>query len=455
MSREVTRRRALRRAALTAGLLAGATGGSHASQTERERFVPSEHGYGFRNWGDADRYFEKPSFPSRRSIRERIRSGWRDRLRADLSVDPARFPARLIEAMATQLRAAVVQRAGTNGHCYGMVLTAQRYFERPAAIPVDERVASEIQTPIAPVDEPSAPVYDEIVRRQADQYLRPRSWLGRRAVLTPERIDTVRLLRDVRAVVEQVGTATLTVMDGSLFTHQVLAYSVEPDGDGVRVPVYDPNRPAAVYGQRRPALRFEPDGDGLSMRPYGQYTHALFNQYDQIGRATDRDTATPMDYRRAGETTARESLFPLALVAVDTDDVSLVVTGPDEHEIGRVRATHMDRESGSHDRIRSLYGAPAGTYRIGVFGDAGTTYELRTTVVGLDGTAVDTSETATVEAGQRHEYELTVTDDHDGTVGRAGDGRSWPLVAGGVAGGLAVGALTQRALRRRNSDGGE
>ena len=245
------------------------------------------------------------------------------------------------------------------------------------------------------------------------------------------------------------GTATLTVMDGSLFTHQVLAYGVESDGEGVRIPIYDPNRPAAVYDGRRPALRFEPDGDGFSMRPYGQYTHALFNQYDQIAQATDRGNGTPMDHQTGGEATVRESLFPLALVAVDTDDVHLAVTGPGENNVDRVRATHMDREPADNDRLRSLYGAPPGTYRIDVFGDAGTTYELTTTVVGLDGVAVDATETGTLETGQRHEYELTVTDDRDGTIGRDGGGRSWPLVAGGVAGGLAVGALTHRALRRR------
>lgn len=450
MAHEVTRRRALLRTAAAAGALVGTAGASQTDHSARGEFVPSEHGYGFRNWGTVDKYFEDPPTPSRQSIRERIRTGWRDRLRADLSVDPAQFPGRLVEAMATQLRTAVVQQAGTNGHCYGMVLTAQRYFEEPSAIPVEKQVASEIETPVEPVEQPSAPVYDEIVRRQADQYLRPRSWLGRRAVLAPERIDTAQLLRDVRAVVEAVGTATLTIMDGSLFTHQVLAYGVESVGAGVRIPIYDPNRPAAVYDGRRPALRFEPDGDGLSMRPYGKYTHALFNQYDQIGRATDRNGATPLDHQTAGEQTVRESLFPLALVAVDTDDVGLVVTAPDGSRVDRVRATHMDRDPGGTDRLRSLYGALPGTYRIDVLGDTGTTYELTTTVVGLDGTAVDATETGSLDAGESHEYELTVTDD-DGTVGRAG-GRSWPLVAGGVAGGLAVGALTHRAVRRRGSD---
>jgi hypothetical protein len=41
-----------------------------------------------------------------------------------------------------------------------------------------------------PVDDPDeSPVYEDIVHLQSEQFLRFRSWLGRRAMLWPDRID--------------------------------------------------------------------------------------------------------------------------------------------------------------------------------------------------------------------------------------------------------------------------
>ncbi|PSQ18867.1 hypothetical protein BRD00_03740 [Halobacteriales archaeon QS_8_69_26] len=113
-----------------------------------------------------------------------------------------------------------------------MVLTAQEYFERPESIPVDGRVAAEIEHPTVPVDDPSAPVYRRIVESQAEQFLRFRAWLARRSMLRPERIDTAALLEDVRATVEESGTAPVSLFGEGLVGHHYEVRAVVADREG-------------------------------------------------------------------------------------------------------------------------------------------------------------------------------------------------------------------------------
>lgn len=454
MTTRITRRHLLAGAAA----LAGAAGGTEGVRAARTRsvdgaFDPAEHGYGFRNWSTRDQYFDSPIVRSRRSVRERIRTEWNERARTVLDLDTDPFPEPLLDAVTAQVRTAIVQRAGTNGHCYGMVLTAQQYFEDPSSIPVDRRVASEIEDPTVPIEDPATPVYDGIVERQAAQYLRFRAWLGRRAMVRPEWIDASRLLGDVRSVVEAFGTATLSLFDDDLSGHQVLAYGYEEDGGGVRVPIYDPNRAATSYRGERPTLRFDRSGGALAMRAYGRYTHVLFNRYDQIERATGRGRASPLDHLRVGPSTVHESLFPVVVVTTDTEDAELAVVAPDGTELQRIRGGLMDGSRGDLARLRSLYGADSGTYRVGVFGTRRTDYELRALAADADGAVVRAVRTGTVGSGELHEYALDVPEDGDGTMvrERRGGVPSGLVGGAGAIGGVAVGVASHRAFQRLRS----
>ena len=449
---EHTRRRVLGGAVALSTAPWWASGATVAGQeADGDGFAPTRNAYGFRNWSPKDQYFEAPPDPSPAEVRERVRTGWRGRSKEVLGLDTGGLSRELIESIAAQLRQAVVQRAGTNGHCYGMVLTAQRYYERPDEIPVDRPTASDIEHPTVPIEEPSAPVYDEIVSSQADQYLRFRAWLGRRAMLYPEWIDTEAVLRDVRAVVETFGSAALVLFDGSLYSHQVLAYGFDEGDAAATVSIYDPNRAAPTYRNGLTELQFDRAEGTPTMEPYGQYTGVLFNRYDRIERATERENASPLDHLTVGRSVLRASLFPHVLVMVDSAAVELSVVAPDGTTVDRIRGAHMDRSRGDFDRIRSLYGAAPGTYRVGVFGNESADYELTVTVADEDGPIVDETRSASIAAGELHEYDLEVPGDGEGEVAR-GDG-DWPgsgFAAGaGVVGGVAAGALGYRAVQRR------
>lgn len=419
-----------------------------------DRFDPARHGFGFRNWTPATQYFEAPPDPTLSSIVEEIRTTWRDPAGSVLDLDMAGLSRRALEAIAVPLRLAITQRAGTNGHCYGMSLTAQRYFEAPSTIPVDRPVASAIEHPTVPLDDPRAPVYETIHRTQADQFLRFQSWVARRAMLTPDWIDLAAVLRDVESVVSTLGSASLMVFDRRLFGHQVLAYDVQEDGDTVRVPIYDPNRTALAYQQKRSVLRFTRTDGSVTMEPYGQYTHLLFNRYDRIEQSTDRDQPSPLEHVRVDRSTLADALFPVVVVLSETVAAELTVTDPAGEELDRLRGTFMDRRRGDHARIRTAYGADPGTYRIGVFGTDGGPYELTALAADTDGVIVDETRSGAVEPGELHTYELTVPADAAGALGRVD--REWlrpALVAGGAAGAMAVGAIGNHVVQRLRARG--
>lgn len=433
----------------TSGVVSGADGAA------ADGFDPQRHAFGFRNWTPATQYFDAPPDPTVAEVVEEIQATWRGPAEDLLDLDTARLSRRTLEALAIPLQVAVTQRAGMNGHCYGMSLTAQQYFERPATIPVDRPVASEIEHPTAPLDAPETPVYDAIHHTQADQFLRFRSWVARRAMLAPDWIDLAAVLRDVEAVVSSHGTASLLVFDRHLFGHQVLAYGYHDDGDVVRIPIYDPNLRAAAYGTTQPTLRFIQSDGALTMEPYDRYTHLLFNRYDRIEQATGRDRATPLEHLSVGRPTVREALLPVVVILSDTTDATLTVTGPDGRALDRLRGRFMHRDRGAHARIRTRYGADRGTYRIGVYGTSATAYDLTAVAADTDGVIVDESRSGHVAAGELHTYALTVPDGDEGRVARDGDDRIRPAVIGGAAvGGVAAGAVGLQVLQRlRDRDG--
>lgn len=429
-------------AAVGTGMVSGGSG-------QASGFTPSRNGYGFRNWSTESQDFEAPPDPSEDAISEHIRSSWSSQARSVLGTDVGAFTGPVADVVAAQVRASIAQRAGTNGHCYGMVLTAQRYFEDPDAIPIDKRVASEIQDPTEPLDGAETPIYDEILERQTGQFLDFRVWLGRRAMFYPGWLDTDATLADVESVVETYGTAAVTVFNDTLYGHQVLAYDVRREGNRVVVPIYDPNIRASNYVSATSELVFRGDGDDYVMEPYREYTHMLFNRYDRIEASTDRSTATPIDHLRVDESRLRDALFPLGVVVRTSGRVELEVVGPDGGPLDRTRGRFMDRTRGDHTRIRAAYGVPPGTYRITVYGTEAGTYELSALAGGADGDGhIDATRSASIDHGAVHEYSLELSPDGTGTLTRvARTVRPVAVIGGGIAG-LAAGALGYRAYLR-------
>lgn len=477
MSRDLTRRRALRRLASLSAVTTGIAGTSRqttaqSTSSRSPRFDPTVHALGFRNWSSAD-----PTFPehdhsqvSEEEVRRTIKRDWKDPLESVFDVSVNGLPSVLINTIAEQIYVTANQLAATNGHCYGMVFTAQQYFERPDTMPFDTDTASEISHPETPVENPdSGPVADEIDLYQTSQALNLYSWFGRRNLLTPQWIDYDRQLAHLTAVVDDSGTAGITIFDpATKLAHQVLVYDYERVTDGVQLYTYDPNFAAAFYERKQSrtatSIFVDTSGQRPRMEPYktgfqgpGYETFAgfsefVYNRWDRIIRSQ----SDPSRHLGTGASTAdlRKRLLALTVFKVDTGDVSLAVAGPNGDPVSRIQSRSMDRRRTECHAMRYRYGAPAGDYHVAITGQRDTEYTLETTAADTNGELLASTVTTSIEAGQTHAYTVTVPESPGGDSGveRGGDGiPEWlKLGAAALAGGVAGAGLTTR--RRRDAE---
>lgn len=437
-----------------------------AGAAEPGGFDPGVHGFGFHNWSTAN-----PTYPehdhdtvTEDQVRRSLPRRWEAYVEGALGFELSDVPSALFDVIAKQVYVAVNQRAATNGHCYGMVFTAQQYFERPESIPLDRWLASEFSNPADPVDDPSvAPVGREIDLFQNSQFLDFHAWVGRRALLKPDWIDYDAQLRNVLAVVDAHGTAGVTLFRSDESTsHQVLVYGYRTTSDRTSLSVYDPNRPASQYrsGDVVRTIEVDTSGERPVVEPYGtkEYDGFVFNRYDRIIAA--RRSAEPLGAIDRAREAIHHLLFDVALFLVDAD-VGLTVVGPDGRPLTRLVSPLIDRRSTEYRRMRVRYGADPGRYRVVVTGSRPTEYTLYASAASLDGERLSDRSTASIDAGEVHEYVATVptsaADDGD-LERRSVGGPSITTGAGLVVGaaGIAAGvyALCRRG-RSESSDGSD
>ncbi|SDM54205.1 hypothetical protein SAMN04487949_2014 [Halogranum gelatinilyticum] len=475
MSREPTRRRFLGSVAALPAVAGGlsAVGDVRARRSvAASRFDPAVDGLGFRNWSTADLTFPEHDHTqvSETEIRRTIKRDWKDPLESLFDVSVNGLPSALINTIAEQLYVTANQLSSTNGHCYGMVFTAQQYFEQPETVPFDVDAPSEVAHPETPTDDPDyGPVADEIDLYQTSQALNLHAWFGRRNLLVPQWIDYERQLENLTAVVDDRGTAGITVFDpATKLAHQVLVYGYETETDGVRLYVYDPNFAAQFYerwaNRQAASIYVDTSGDRPSVEPYKTgfrgpgyesfdgFSEFVYNRLDRVIRSQ----SDPSPHLAAGVSARdlRERLLALTLFKTDTSDVSLAVVAPDGTPVTRIRSQAMDRRRTAYHETRYRYGAPAGDYRVVVTGERDTEYTLETKAADTDGELLASAVTTAIEAGQTHTYTVTVPESPggDSAVERGVDGLpDWlKLAAAAVAGGVAGAGLTR--LRDRRAD---
>ncbi|WP_115863889.1 hypothetical protein [Halorussus litoreus] len=443
---------------------------------QRDGFDPSIHGFGFQNWSTRESVFTEHDHEAvdEGQVRRLLGRRWEGPARRVLDVNVLKLPDTLFDAIAKQLYVSVNQQSGTNGHCYGMVFAAQQYFEDPGSVPLDREVASEFTHPETPVeDRENGPVAAEIDYYHITQFFDLHSWLGRRAILRPGWIDYERQLDRIAAVVDEFGTAGITVFDSQTrASHQVLVYDYSREPDATRLFVYDPNYRAGRYARPRPPEPIEVDTTGSepTVRPYGKgYDGFVFNRRGRVAAARsasedesgseDANSSSPLVGPTGGG--VADQLFDLALFLVDSEAVSLTVVGPDDRPLLRDAATSIDRSRTEYGRMRYRYGFSPGRYDITVVGEADADYALRALVADAEGTRLDARPSTSIGAGEVHRYAAEVPKSGTGSIERAtgrSGGSSWRRRLGAVgvgAGAAAVAAGAYARIRNRSNESDE
>ena len=234
-------------------------------------FDPAVHGFNFPNWGgqntgDSLEDFDPPH--DHQTIAEaqfdtQFDEEWAPQIKDILDIPIA--PSPLVQ-MGQAIYSTFQEGPETiysDGHCYGMCLTARQFFEEgiPESLPEDTEFASDIPQPSGDYDDVGAQIDED----HRSQFL---SWSTTEEALflspflesSLQRIDAENEVDLIRSEIDERGTAMVmittspkTVDSDEERAHQVLAYNVELDGeslsdaDTANIDIYDPNLSAETY----------------------------------------------------------------------------------------------------------------------------------------------------------------------------------------------------------------
>ncbi|WP_411967283.1 hypothetical protein [Haloferax sp. YSSS75] len=445
---QLRRRRFLARVG-SAVSLTGALPHAAAATRPAPRFDPARDGFGFPNWASRDTWYPEHEHVrvDPKSVEAHIRREWADSFTDVFGFALSNTSGSLLDVVARQLSVSVNQLAASNGHCYGMTYAAQRYFEAPGDLPDEVETAAEVTDPEIPLGSDAGPIGDLIDHYQARQLLDIHAWVGRRRMFRPRHIDYEAELAAVAAVVDEFGTAGVTLVDTETRTsHQVLVYDYTQTADGTRLALYDPNYPAQQYRQTERALTVDVS-ETHPVSGYAEYDAFVFNRWDRAIRA-NADTTSPVESNTRDD--FGHLLTRVLRVTVDTDAVSLAVVDPAGNPVGRNNATYMDRQRTDVWATRYRYDAPTGRYRLALVATKKADYDLRVQVAGAESETLDTVISKSMSSGEVHEYTVDVPEDESPTVSQVHENPTTVLpkldpasVAVGVAGGAALAYLVQ------------
>ncbi|WP_416840324.1 hypothetical protein [Haloferax sp. DFSO52] len=442
------RRQFLARAGTAVSFAGGLAEVAGASQSAT-RFDPSRDGFGFPNWASTDTWYPEHEHVQidPESVEERIRREWKGTFTDVFGLALSNTPGSLLNLVSQQLSVSVNQLAASNGHCYGMTYAAQRYFEQPDDLPSEVDVAAEVSDPEIPLGSDEGPIGDLIDHYQSRQLLDIHAWLGRRRMFRPKRIDFEAELAALAAVIDEFGTAGVTLVNTvSGSSHQVLVYDYTDTPDGARLALYDPNFPAKQYQQTTRTFTIDVSKT-LPVSGYSEYDAFVFNRWDRAIRSS-ADITSPVESNTRDD--FGHLLSRVVRVAVDTAAVSLAVVDPEGNPVRRNNAAYMDRRRTDVWATRYRYDAPPGRYRLAVVATNKTTYDMQVQVAGLGIDPLDRELKKSMSSGEVHEYVIDVPEEGTPTVSRVHESPTSVLpkldpasVAVGAASGAALAYLIQ------------
>ncbi|WP_420191935.1 hypothetical protein [Haloplanus salinarum] len=250
-----------------AHIFEGESGGNDGSQGGTEPssgFDPTIHGFGFQNWG-GEGVFEPPHNHEtivEEAFKTQFDQEWTPKLRQNASFP---MPTEVVDALSDALFETLQngpEALYSGGHCYGMCLTAQQYFEEglPETLPPDTTATAEISKPTGEYGSVGGKI-DELHRQQALEWdvFKRAQFVSPPSQQNEQPIDAEEEVRAIRSAINETGTALVgvgsspSVFPDATLLHQLVGYNVEVDGQSLEssqsafVDVYNPNYAAENY----------------------------------------------------------------------------------------------------------------------------------------------------------------------------------------------------------------
>jgi len=392
---------------------------------------PEAYGFGFSNWGGENTFDETFDPPhnhetiTEEQFNTQFQDEWKPTLDSTLDVGvPGLAVQFLIDKLYETLQEGP-EALHSDGHCYGMCLVVQQYFEEglPNTLPDDANQASDIPQPTGDYEEVGATI-DEKHRSQAldSDTMKVGSFLSPNTTQALESIDAEQQVDLIRSAIEENGTAVVGIgsspeyVPDATFLHQLLAYNVDIDGeslssaDTATVEVYDPNESADFYATDARRLKIdisEPsnhpilnnDGDGYLL---------LYQRFELVGPS--RPDEYPLQFgslilldflsRFLDGLTIIEANSPVRIDAVAPDGTTL--PHPEESVDGTPPS-----------EIVYLTGADAGRYDIRVEGTGDGEYGIKVAGQAPEGGRIDDSVEGEITEGETQTVAAIVPESED------------------------------------------
>lgn len=336
----------------------GPSEGPLREAAESDEFDPTVHGFGFANWegasgtgADGEEFTYEPEDVTREDVRRAIDDSWT----AVLSEAKRHLMTRIVHSW-------IGGNAATNGHCYGMVVAADDYFQSPSELPAGVGSASEIPHPTGEYDA----VGDRIRRLQTTQLLRAEpfwyAFLGFRWGLADHRESIEQLTEAIDAT----GTGGLA-LDGEDNPHQVMAHGYE-HADGVTDAfIYDPGYEAADHANGVWTLSVDREtGDVLEIE----------DGYDEFLYHDPGLELPSVDGLVGGHDRVLDELSNAVFLGLEAGG-SLTIDVPGDVLVDRPAAEYADPESAPYADAAVVFGSPD-EFEVSIDGENGEEYSLDT-----------------------------------------------------------------------------
>jgi len=364
--------------------------------TQPTEFDPVTHGFGFPNWGGKrgceirtapeaecpqDRQFEiETESIDVETVRNNI-TDW------DTSVQGAR-----LELLARVIYLMLVRQTASNGHCYGMVFTAEEYFTNPSRLPDGVASASEIPRPTGAY----ASVGETIRNYHVSQRLNAEVFWLTMFEFQFGAIDYQAALDELTTAIDENVVAGMALGDSdSSGGHQVLAYDYEEVAGEVKIFIYDPKFPASSFDN---SYAISIDAETGKIRT----DYFVYDQYSHL------DPTAGIEAHDALTSTPRELLsqFEQAAAFMLNSPASLEITAPEEATV--IHPSSENEYTGVVRDAAFVVGALPGEYEVNVVGEGNGEYTIETLAVSNDEVVIDETASGTISEDETHSYMTTL-----------------------------------------------